>query len=50
VTIHVSTIDKICPELKLARIDILKMDVHGSELEVLRGVKRMLLKGEVRQI
>lgn len=35
------TLDALCAELDLARIDVVKLDVEGAELEVLRGFSRL---------
>ena len=36
-TIKVTTIDKVVEELKLTRLDMIKMDIEGSEIEALQG-------------
>jgi FkbM family methyltransferase len=42
VEIEVTTIDRICRELKLRRVDFMMMDIEGAELMALRGARRML--------
>jgi FkbM family methyltransferase len=42
VEIEVTTIDRICRELKLGRVDFMMMDIEGAELMALRGARRML--------
>ena len=42
--VAVSTVDAYCAEKKIDRIDILKIDTQGNDLEVLRGTERMLAK------
>jgi len=40
-TVSVQTLDQYCTEQGIQRIDLLKLDVEGHELEVLRGAQRM---------
>jgi FkbM family methyltransferase len=40
--VHGTSIDCFCTERKIERIDLLKMDVQGSEYEVLAGARRMI--------
>lgn len=49
-TVQVDTIDRFCEELGICAIDLLKMDVQGWELEVLRGANRMIDAHLVRYI
>ena len=37
-----TTVDAYCGEHDIARIDLLKVDVEGAELQVMRGARRML--------
>jgi FkbM family methyltransferase len=46
--VAVSTVDLICSERGITSIDVLKMDVQGWELEVLRGASGMLANNRVR--
>lgn len=48
-TVQVKTenIETICSELNIAHIDILKMDVQGSELAILKGAKNTLGHGKI---
>ena len=48
--IHVRTLDGFCGDEGVARIDLLKLDVEGHELAVLRGAGRMLAEGRVSMI
>lgn len=47
VPVAVTTLDGVCEELRIARIDLLKMDTQGYELEVLRGAQRLLESGAI---
>jgi len=42
--VKTNTIDNFCKKNKIIKIDILKIDVDGSELEVLKGSKKILNK------
>ena len=37
VEVPVTTLDKIVEELRLPRVDFIKMDIEGAEREALRG-------------
>jgi FkbM family methyltransferase len=41
-TVKVLTVDKYCADRGIPRIDLLKSDTQGFELEVLKGASRML--------
>lgn len=41
-TISITTLDDVVPALDVARIDLLKIDTEGAELDVLRGAARTL--------
>ncbi|HEY5811038.1 MAG TPA: FkbM family methyltransferase [Terrimicrobiaceae bacterium] len=48
VTTHqvpVKTLDEMANDLQLSRIDLLKIDAEGHELEVLRGARKLLAAG-----
>lgn len=47
--VEVTTLDEFCLSNDVARIDVLKMDVEGNELDVLLGAKEMLPNIEVIQ-
>jgi len=47
---RVSTVDRFCQENSIARIDIMKIDVEGFELEVLLGAQGMLVNGKISVI
>jgi len=44
IKIEVTTIDRICEELGLKRVDFIMMDVEGAEFMALRGARRTLKK------
>lgn len=44
-TVRVETLDRICGELGVTRIDYLKIDTEGRDLDVLRGGE-LLLRGQ----
>ncbi|MDI1286243.1 MAG: FkbM family methyltransferase [Reyranella sp.] len=46
--VQVTTVDSFCAEQEIDAIDILKMDVQGWEIEVLRGASRMMKANRVR--
>lgn len=48
--IELTTIDDFCRTNQIECIDLLKIDVEGYEINVLRGAERMLKTGKVRLI
>src|SRR5262249_52326300 len=48
--VKLSTIDRYCADKKIERIDLLKSDTQGFELEVLKGARRMLEERRVGAI
>ena len=48
--VPVTTLDSYCLEHNVATIDLLKIDVEGFELNVLRGAKRLLEEGRIAAI
>jgi len=50
VSVRVSTLDDFCEEHSIRRIDILKIDTQGYDLEVLRGARDLLASKRVRVI
>ncbi|MGB9181024.1 MAG: FkbM family methyltransferase [Pyrinomonadaceae bacterium] len=46
-TVRLETLDNYCAAQGIARIDLLKIDVEGHELDVLRGGERMFESGSV---
>lgn len=49
-TISIDTLDSFCRSEGIASIDILKMDVQGWEMEVLKGAQGMLARRGIRFI
>lgn len=50
IKVKTNTLDHFCKEKKINEIDILKIDVEGSELKVLEGSKKILHKTHIVQI
>ena len=48
--IEISTIDEYCRSMAIDQIDILKLDVQGLELEVLKGANRMISENKIQLI
>lgn len=48
--VEATTVDRYCERNGVARIDLLKIDVEGAELQVLLGARRMLESGSVRRV
>ena len=46
--VHLTTIDKLVDELKLDRIDFIKMDIEGAPDRALTGAKQTLLRYKPR--
>jgi FkbM family methyltransferase len=46
--VPVRTLDELAQDLQLPRIDLLKIDTEGHELEILRGARRLLSAGLIR--
>jgi len=42
ITIDVETLDSIVSRLKIKRVDLIKIDVEGSEVDVLKGAQKIL--------
>jgi FkbM family methyltransferase len=49
-TIRIATVDDFCAKAGIDRIDFLKIDVEGAEIEVLRGAAGMLAAGKIGAI
>ena len=48
--VKTNTIDNFCKNNKITKIDILKIDVEGSEFEVLKGSKKILNQTHLIQL
>ena len=48
--IQATTIDEFCLEHEIARIDLMKIDVEGHEMDVLRGMSGCLRQQRVRHL
>ena len=48
--IETNTIDNYCLENNIDLIDILKIDVQGSEIEVLKGASNMLKERRIKVV
>jgi FkbM family methyltransferase len=46
-TVSVTTIDEFCKEHKIEKIDVLKIDTQGFELEVLKGARTSMLENRI---
>ena len=49
-SVSVRTLDDVCEEYGIERIDLMKMDVEGYEHHVLEGAPRMLSEGRITAI
>ena len=47
ITVKCTTVDLFCAERKIEKIDVLKIDAEGFDLEVIKGADAMLKKGAV---
>jgi hypothetical protein len=48
INVDCATVDSFAAEREVKRIDLLKIDTEGTELQVLRGAEMMLRSGRVR--
>lgn len=49
-TVSIKTVDSYCAEFAIERIDLLKLDVEGHEMQVLNGANRMLSESRVQTV
>ena len=50
IKVKTNTLDNFCKIKKIKRVDLLKIDVEGSELDVLRGAKKLLKSVSIIQL
>lgn len=50
IEVEVATLVELLKKLKISRVDLLKVDVEGAELEVLEGSEQLLKTGKVSKI
>ncbi len=50
IKVKTNTLDNFCKIKKIKRVDLLKIDVEGSELDVLRGAKKLLNSVKIIQL
>ena len=48
--ISLTTLDAYCQQVQVRQIDLLKLDVEGHELDVLKGAQAMLAQGQIKRI
>jgi FkbM family methyltransferase len=46
-SVKVTTIDEFCKEQKIKRIDVLKLDTQGYELEIFKGAESTILENKI---
>ena len=49
-TVQVTTVDQLCRDHALPRIDMLKIDAEGHEMEVLLGARTMIERGLIQSL
>jgi FkbM family methyltransferase len=48
--VRLNTVDHFCAQHRIEAIDLLKIDVEGHDLAVLRGAQEMIRRGSIRMI
>ena len=46
-TVYIETLDKFCEKQHIDHIELLKIDVEGYEMEVLKGAQKMIGEGKI---
>jgi len=49
-TVRLTTVDQVCSEDAVDRIDVLKIDAEGHEMEVLLGASAMIAAGRISSV
>jgi len=50
INVTTQTLDSFCIEQKIDKIDILKIDTEGNELDILKGAEKLLSKSKIKLI
>jgi FkbM family methyltransferase len=50
IKVRTTTVDEFCVERRINQVDIMKLDVQGSELAVFRGTEKMFRRKAIRNI
>lgn len=50
ITVNVSTLDNLLQELKIGKVNIIKIDTEGSELHILKGGQKTLSQRGIKLV